>query len=55
MTRVSNYDDLAGFKTPTQHRTKGQVAQILADMKRIDAVVANGTFEQLKALHGNLS
>ena len=55
MARVSNYDDLAGFKTPTQRRTKGQVAQILADMKRIDAVVANGTFEQLKALHGNLS
>lgn len=54
MTRVSNYDDLAGFKTPTQRRTKGQVAQILADMKRIDAVAANGTFEQLKALHVEL-
>lgn len=54
MARVSNYDDLAGFKTPTQRRTKGQVAQILADMKRIDAVVANGTFEQLKALHVEL-
>lgn len=54
MARVPNYDDLAGFKTPTQRRIEGQVAQLLADMKRIDAVVANGTFEQLKALHVEL-
>lgn len=54
MTRVPNYDDLAGFKTPTQRRIEGQVAQLLADMKRIDTVVANGTFEQLKALHVEL-
>lgn len=54
MARVPNYDDLAGFKTPTQRRIEGQVAQLLADMKRIDEVVANGTFEQLKALHVEL-
>ena len=54
MARVPNYDDLAGFKTPTQRKIEGQVAQLLADMKRIDAVVANGTFEQLKALHVEL-
>lgn len=54
MARVPNYDDLAGFKTPTQRRIEGQVAQLWADMKRIDAVVANGTYEQLKALHVEL-
>lgn len=54
MARVPNYDDLTGFKTPTQRKIEGQVAQLLADMKRIDAVVANGTFEQLKALHVEL-
>lgn len=54
MARVPNYDDLAGFKTPTQRRIEGQVAQLLADMKRIDAVVASGTFEQLKDLHVEL-
>ena len=54
MARVPNYDDLAGFKTPTQRRIEGQVEQRLADMMRIDAVVASGTFEQLKALHREL-
>ena len=54
MARVPTYDDLAGFKTPTQRKIEGQVAQLLADMKRIDAVVSNGTFEELKALHVEL-
>lgn len=54
MARTPNCDDLAGFETPTQRTTKAQVAQLMADMKRIDAVVANGMFEQLKALHVEL-
>lgn len=54
MARMPNYNDLTGFRTPTQRKIEGQVAQLLADMKRIDTVVANGTFEQLKALHVEL-
>lgn len=54
MARTPNYDELAGHKTPTQRKMEAQVAQLIADMKRIDAVVANGTFEQLKALHVEL-
>ena len=54
MARRPNYDDLAGFEAPTQRRTKAQVAQLTADMKRIDAVVTNGTSEELKALHVEL-
>lgn len=54
MARVPNYDDLDGLKTPTQRRIEGQVAQLLADMKRIDTVVASGNSAQLKALHVEL-
>jgi len=54
MEKFPNYDDLVGYRTPTQRKIEGQMAQIMADMKRIDAVVADGTFEQLKALHVEL-
>ena len=53
MARVPNYDDLAGVKSPTQRRIEGQVAQLLADMKRIDAAVANGTFLGRNIFCGN--
>jgi len=54
MVKRSNYDDMAGFKTPTQLRTEGQLAQLSSDMRRIDAVIATGDFDQLKALHVEL-
>jgi len=54
MVKRPNYDDIAGFKTPTQQRTEGQVARLLSDMKRIDTIVATYDFDQLKALHMEL-
>ena len=54
MAKRPNYDDLAGYKPPTQRRTEDQVAKLLSDMTRIDSVVATGNFEQLKALHVEL-
>ena len=54
MPKRANYDDLVGFKTPTQRRNDAQVAMILADMKRIDSVLASGNEDELKALHIDL-
>ena len=54
MPKRANYDDLVGFKTPTQRRNDAQVAMILADMKRIDSVLASGNEDDLKALHVDL-
>jgi len=54
MERSPNYDDLAGFKTPTKRRIKGKLEQLLADIKRPDAVVDNGISEQQKALYVEL-
>ena len=54
MPKRANYDDLVGFKTPTQRRNDAQVAMILADMKRIDSVLASGSEDELKALHIDL-
>lgn len=54
MVKRPNYDDMAGFKTPTQRRKEGQVAKLLSDIKRIDTVVATADFNQLKALHVEL-
>lgn len=54
MPKRANYDDLVGFKTPTNRRNDAQVAMILADMKRIDSVLASGNEDELKALHIDL-
>ncbi len=54
MEKRPNYDDLAGFKTPTQRKKEGQVKKLLADIKRIDSVVEIDDFERLKELHREL-
>lgn len=54
MDKEANYDDLVGFKASAHQRTEKQVAKLILDIKRIDTVLANGNFEQLKALHVEL-
>ena len=54
MAKRANYDDLAGFITPTQHRNNAQIAMVQADIKRIDSILASGGEDELKALHVDL-
>lgn len=54
MAKRANYDDLIGFKTPTQQRNSALTAMIQADMRRIDVAVATGKEDELKALHVEL-
>ena len=54
MAKRANYEDLTGFKTPTQQRNSSRLAMIQADMKRIDIAVAGGKEDELKALHVEL-
>lgn len=54
MVKISNYDNLAGFKTPTQRNKGGQVKKLLADIKRIDSVIEIDDFDRLKELHREL-
>lgn len=54
MIKRPNYDDLAGFKTPTQRRNEAQITMVQRDMKRIDDALANGGEAEIKALHIDL-
>lgn len=54
MTKRPDYDFITEIETPTQKKTSGLAKKLLADMKRIDAVVASGNFEQLRDLHVEL-
>ncbi len=54
MVKRPNYDDLAGYKTPTQKKKEGQVKKLLADINRIDSVVEIDDFDRLKELHREL-
>ena len=54
MARGANYDDLVGFKTPTQRRNEAQIAMVQCDIRRIDDILAKGGEAELKALHVDL-
>ena len=54
MNKRVNYDDLTGFKTPKQRRNEAQITMVQADIKRIDAVLASGSEDELKVLHIDL-
>lgn len=54
MARGANYNDLIGFKTPTQRRNEAQIAMVQRDIRRIDDILAKGEEAELKALHVDL-
>ena len=54
MAKRANYDDLGGFRTPTQRRNEAQIVMVQRDIKRIDDTLTNGGEAELKTLHIDL-
>ncbi|MGN0546078.1 MAG: hypothetical protein ACI4I3_02005, partial [Acutalibacteraceae bacterium] len=50
MAKKADYDDLVGFKTPTQRRNEARIQAVIVDMKRIDKVLSLGSVEDIKQL-----
>ena len=51
MAKRANYDDLAGFKTPTQRKNEAQIQTVIIDMRRIEETLVSNSEDDIKQLH----